>query len=110
MALESFHHKQLAEILRGKLLHVLAVIVDLPCWRETTWIQHAPTTATQTQERQRAQSEMGEGGLGVGTGENMKLLQNRLKYRSGGRGMGVGGFKTAAEWAVGVGDGVNKVK
>lgn len=33
VALESFHHKQLAQILRGKLLHVLAVVVDLPCWR-----------------------------------------------------------------------------
>lgn len=33
VALESFHHKQLAQILRGKLLHVLAVVVDLPCCR-----------------------------------------------------------------------------
>lgn len=33
VALESFHHKQLAQILRGELLHVLAVVVDLPCWR-----------------------------------------------------------------------------
>lgn len=42
MALESLRHEQLPEVLRGEFLHVLAVVVNLPCWRGATCI-HTPT-------------------------------------------------------------------
>lgn len=35
-ALESLRHEQLPEVLRGEFLHVLAVVVNLPCWRVAT--------------------------------------------------------------------------
>lgn len=42
VALQSFSHEQFPEVLRGEFLHVLAVVVNLPCWRVATCI-HAPT-------------------------------------------------------------------
>lgn len=42
VALESLRHEQLPEVLRSEFLHVLAVVVNLPCWRVATCI-HAPT-------------------------------------------------------------------
>lgn len=41
VALESLRHEQLPEVLRGEFLHVLAVVVNLPCWRVAT-CNHAP--------------------------------------------------------------------
>lgn len=36
VALESLRHEQLPEVLRGEFLHILAVVVNLPCWRVAT--------------------------------------------------------------------------
>jgi len=41
-ALESLRHEQLPEVLRGEFLHILAVVVNLPCWKVATCI-HTPT-------------------------------------------------------------------
>lgn len=62
MALESFHHKQLAQILRGKLLHVLAVVVDLPCWRGNNMDPARPHDSNT--ETRRTQSKVGGGHRG----------------------------------------------
>ena len=32
VALQSFSHEQLPKVLRSEFLHILAVIVNLPCW------------------------------------------------------------------------------
>lgn len=61
VALESFHHKQLAQILRGKLLHVLAVVVDLPCWRGNDMDPVRPHDSNTNTETPRTQSEMAGG-------------------------------------------------
>lgn len=42
VALESLRHEQLPEVLRGEFLHILAVVVNLPCWRVATWINAPP--------------------------------------------------------------------
>lgn len=47
VALESFGHEQLPEVLRGEFLHVLAVVVNLPCWRGATRIHTPPYDTTQ---------------------------------------------------------------
>lgn len=42
MALESLRHEQLPEVLRSEFLHVLAVVVNLPCWTEATCVRAPP--------------------------------------------------------------------
>lgn len=42
VALQSLDHEQLPQILRGEFLHVLAVVVDLPCWRVAACTHAAP--------------------------------------------------------------------
>lgn len=95
VALESFHHKQLAQILRGKLLHVLAVVVDLPCWRGK---QHGSSTPTRQQHTNTTHTVRDGGGA---QGEkNMKLVE--IRWPSEGRRSEQ--LETATKWAVGVGD------
>lgn len=48
VALESFGHEQLPEVLRGEFLHVLAVVVNLPCWRGAACIHTPPFNTTHT--------------------------------------------------------------
>lgn len=48
VALESFGHEQLPEVLRGEFLHVLAVVVNLPCWRGAACIHTPPYNTTHT--------------------------------------------------------------
>ncbi|MEQ2295403.1 hypothetical protein AMECASPLE_013933 [Ameca splendens] len=50
VALERLGHEQLPEVLRGEFLHVLAVVVNLPCWRVATCIHTPPYTNTHTPE------------------------------------------------------------
>lgn len=77
VALESFHHKQLAEILRRELLHVLAVIVDLPCRRGTTRMQHG---SKKNPRHTNAHRQRWGGETGDGTEKNnTKLVESELK-------------------------------
>lgn len=74
VALESLCHEQLPEVLRGEFLHILAVVVNLPCWSVTTCVhtppykrhKHAPTetyrqTRTHTHVHRRC-TQPGGGG------------------------------------------------
>lgn len=51
VALECLGHEQLPEVLRGELLHVLAVVVNLPCWRIATCVHTPPHTQTHARIR-----------------------------------------------------------
>lgn len=51
VALERLGHEQLPEVLRGEFLHVLAVVVNLPCWRVATCIHTPPYTNTHTTQK-----------------------------------------------------------
>lgn len=51
VALESFGHEQLPEVLRGEFLHVLAVVVNLPCWRGATCVHTPPYDTMQPPQK-----------------------------------------------------------
>lgn len=100
MALESLCHEQLPEVLRGEFLHILAVVVNLPCWSVTTCIhtppykrhKHAPTemyrqtrTHTHVHRRQHMYTDGARNQAGVGektaAQQNSELVWSRSKRK-----------------------------
>lgn len=94
VALESLRHEQLPEVLRGEFLHVLAVVVNLPCWWVATFIHEPPHRNTNTHPHKhtyihlytdmhtnRRRRERGGGGGRIAAQQNIKLVGSRVNGR-----------------------------
>lgn len=109
VALESFHHEQLPQILRGKFLHVLAVIVDLPCWRAATCIHAPPQQNIGTHTRTKTYictyicRQPGGGG-----GRENKLVVSRVNIRVQMLSVGGGELNSLINWEKKGGGGLGK--
>lgn len=85
VALQSLHHEQLPKILRSEFLYVLAVVVDLSCWRGTALHPHSKETETQkTHRRVDWSNRRGGGRAWRGQKQNMELEASKLKLESEG--------------------------
>lgn len=106
VALESLHHEQLPEILRGKFLDILAVVVDLPCWRVATCIHTPPQQRAQHKcTHPQKYTYIQAGGREQISGEQSKHKdQNVVRRRRRAEQL-----ETATKRAVWVGDWVNKL-